>query len=223
MKTYWSIPGPSKAPRSSCIAFNKYDGSNIRSEWTPKRGWYKFGTKKRLFDETDQEYGRSIGIFQQTLAEGLERVFRDNKQYRSIEKATVFAEFFGPSSFAGWHDFTEQFELVLIDVEIHKKGFVLPRDFVQDFGHLKSAPVIYEGNFSKEFVRDVLEGKYPVYEGVVAKGIIHGKKSSDQHGLWYAKAKTQQWLDDLKKKAELIPQFKQILIENELEQIEVIE
>ena len=27
------------------IGFDKLDGSNIRCEWSRKRGWYKFGTK----------------------------------------------------------------------------------------------------------------------------------------------------------------------------------
>ena len=39
------------------------------------------------------------------------------------------------------------------------------------FGDLpQAAEVIYQGNLSIQFIRDVQEGKYPVIEGVVAKG-----------------------------------------------------
>jgi hypothetical protein len=30
--------------------------------------------------------------------------------------------------------------------------------------------VVYDGNLNKQFIADVREGKYPVVEGVVAKG-----------------------------------------------------
>ncbi len=41
MLAYPEIPGPAKAPLGRpCIAFAKYDGSNLRFEWTPKRGWH---------------------------------------------------------------------------------------------------------------------------------------------------------------------------------------
>lgn len=57
MKDYPSIPGSSKAPQLPCIAFKKYDGSNIRAEWSKKRGWYKFGTRTQLIDKTDLVFG----------------------------------------------------------------------------------------------------------------------------------------------------------------------
>lgn len=111
MKTYWEIPGPSKMPQSACIAFDKLDGSNLRFEWNRKRGWNKFGTRRRLMDETDPEYGSAIQLFQETLAEGIEKVLKDEKAYRGVERVTAFAEFYGPSSFAGWHDWNEPKQL----------------------------------------------------------------------------------------------------------------
>lgn len=218
MKSYPSIPGPSKAPQSPCIAFYKYDGSNLRFEYSRKRGWWKFGTRRRLFDENDPEYGGAIELFRETYADGLERVFKFEKTYRGIEKATVFCEWFGPSSFAGYHDWEEDHEVMLIDVEIYKRGMVLPRDFVNHFGHLKIPTIIYEGNFSLQFVQDVKEGKYEVAEGVVAKGVNLGKKKSAQHGLWLRKVKTLWWLNELKQRAQRDPQFAQALRENLAEQ-----
>jgi hypothetical protein len=218
MKAYPTIPGPSKSPQGPCIAFYKYDGSNLRFEWTKKRGWWKFGTRKRLFDANDPEYGGAIQLFQDTYADGLAKVFHDNKNYRGVETVTVFCEWFGVSSFAGYHDWQEPHEVMLIDVEVYKRGIVLPSDFVKDFGHLKIAEVVYRGNFGPQFVQDVKEGKYKVAEGVVAKGVILGKKKSPQHGLWMSKVKTLWWLNELKRRAQTDAAFRQALMENLSEQ-----
>jgi hypothetical protein len=50
MYRYPEIDGPSKAPHEHCLAFDKLDGSNMRFEWSPKRGWYKFGSRGQLID-----------------------------------------------------------------------------------------------------------------------------------------------------------------------------
>jgi hypothetical protein len=221
MKTYWTIPGPSKAPAAPCIAFDKLDGSNLRFEWSKKRGWYKFGTRKRLFDETDHEYGSAIQIFHDTYADGIVEVLKKNKAYRSVQQAIVYCEFYGPSSFAGQHVESDPKELMLFDVSIHKKGFVLPRDFINHFGHLKTPTVIYEGNFNKQLFYDVRDGKYPVTEeGIVAKGVLLGKKKNPQHGLWMSKIKTKRWFEKLREKAEHIQFLKQVLADNLKEQEE---
>jgi hypothetical protein len=219
MKTYWSIEGPTRtAPKSHCIAFDKLDGSNLRFEWSRKRGWWKFGTRRRLFDENDHEYGKAISVFLEKYGDSIPQVF-SQKQYKRPEKTIVFCEFYGPSSFAGFHDFSENMTVTLIDVAILKRGLVLPKQFVDDFGHLDIPKVIYEGNFNKEFIQEVKEGKYSVSgEGIVAKGIILGKKKNDQHGLWMRKVKTQWWLDELKKRAEKDDRYKQSLVDNLKEQ-----
>ena len=82
MKSYRSIDGPSKAPQKPCIAFYKYDGSNLRFEWSKKRNWYKFGTRRRLFDESDDKYGQAIPMFLERLAPGLEKVFKKKSNSR---------------------------------------------------------------------------------------------------------------------------------------------
>lgn len=218
MKQYWQIPGPSKAPQGLCVAFYKYDGSNIRAEWTKKRGWYKFGSKHVLLDETNEILGPSIEVFKRTYGESLEKTFLDDKEMRTVENITVFFEFFGPNSFAGYHVPEDEKKVVLFDVNVHKKGFLLPRDFIKKFGHLEIAEVVYEGNFGPAFVKDVWEGKYNVTEGVVAKGIITGKKSNEQHGLWMAKAKTKAWIDELRNRAILNPSLVRELEDNLKEQ-----
>lgn len=218
MKTYWDIQGPSKAPQTYCIAFDKLDGSNLRFEWNKKTGWHKFGTRQLMFDQTDPNWSLAIPIFMEKYAEPIEKVLK-SKQFRAVEKVTAFCEFYGPNSFAGWHDFTDM-TLTLFDVEIYKKGFVLPRDFIKFFGHLDIPKVIYEGNFGRQLIDDVKEGKYPVTsEGVVCKGIVHGKKKSDQHGLWMAKIKTKKWMAELRKRYTESEMFRKQLMDNEREQI----
>lgn len=189
MKLYPSITGSSKAPKQFCIAFYKYDGSNIRAEWNRKTGWSKFGTRKRLFDESDPDFGSVIPLFRETMAKGLEDIFR--KKYRDDHNITVFMEFFGPNSFAGQHDPKDNKRLVLIDVSLYKKGLISPREFIKSFKDVDSAEVIYEGNLNESFIDDVRNGKYPVFEGVICKG-------GSGHDLWMCKIKTNSYLKRLK-------------------------
>lgn len=228
MKLYPSIPGPSKAPQLPCIAFYKYDGSNIRAEWTKKRGWHKFGTRGQLLDESCPLFGGAVKLFHERLGDNIAKVIRDHKDYRGVTEAIVYCEYFGPSSIGMYHNWEElktKGELKLFDVNIHKRGFVIPREFVRNFGHLEhSAQVVYEGNFNKQFVRDVREGKYDVREGVVAKGVNPANKGRAEHGLWMAKCKTNWWFEEIRRRYKEIDneeyrkQWKQLLEDNEREQ-----
>lgn len=171
MEQYPTILGSAKAPiGKQCIAFYKYDGSNLRWEWNPKKGWHKFGTRHELFDASNPLFGQAIPIFLNTV--GDEIVERVKKIDKHIHRITAFTEFFGPSSFTGTHKLDEQKELKLFDIYLFKQGMMLSKDFVKTFGDLPySAQVIYNGTLNKEFISDVRMGKYPVIEGVVAKGI----------------------------------------------------
>lgn len=202
MKEYPTIQGPNKAPRSRCIAFYKYDGSNIRLEWSKKRGFYKFGSKKVLIDRTD-ELGEAIDLFLETYGNDLEKIFLTHKMFRGCQLVTIFCEFFGENSFAGQHEPDDSKEIILLDINIHKKGIMLPSDFIKVFGHLKIPEIVYEGNFTNQFVKDVKNGMYPVREGIVAKGSLPNRKRN--HSLWMAKCKTKWWMDRLRTKAEKRP------------------
>jgi len=223
MKTYWEIQGPNKAPQGPCIAFYKYDGSNIRVEWSRKKGlacpWVKFGSRNVLIDGT-HPLGAAINVFFDTYGEDLDKAIRKNKLFNGVKIVTVFCEYYGPNSFAGLHEDGDDMKVTLFDVNLHKKGFLLPRDFLKCFGHLDIAEVVYEGNFGPEFVKDVRDGKYPVKEGVVAKGVRAGKKNP-QHSLWMAKAKTKWWMDTLKQKSRESDVFRQALADNMKEQGEM--
>lgn len=191
MYQYPSIPGPSKAPHLPCIAFYKYDGSNLRFEYSRKRGWYKFGTRRRLFDHTDEEFGQAISIFRETLAPGIEAIVSKDKVMSNAGHVTAFCEFFGQNSFAGNHEAGDPKELILIDFHVHKKGLMAPREFVNTFGGLKSAKVVYDGVLNQTLIDDVRRNAYGLKEGVVCKG-------GSGHGLWMCKIKTNEYLEKIK-------------------------
>lgn len=221
MKSYPSISGPNKAPQGPCIAFYKYDGSNIRVEWSYKKGWYKFGSRNVLLDESTPILGQAIRVFLETYGDALAKVFVDNKNYRDhirANGATVFCEFFGPTSFAGVHSEDDPKQVVLFDVNINKRGFVLPRDFIRDFGHLRIPEVVYEGNFNNQFVNAIRVGEFPVVEGIVAKGVNAKNNKNPQHGLWMAKVKTAHWISELKNRLSHLPEFRKVYEDNLKEQ-----
>jgi hypothetical protein len=171
MLSYPSIDGSSKAPLGKpCMAFYKYDGSNLRFEWQPKQGWYKFGTRTQLFNATSPTFGPAIPRFVNTM--GADIVARVRDEYRGMQRIVAFCEWFGPNSFAGIHtDPYDKMELRLIDTSLYKRGFMRPRDFWKMFRDMPTcAQLIYDGNLNQSFIDDVRRGCYPVWEGVVAKG-----------------------------------------------------
>lgn len=191
MKEYWSIPHSAKAPREHCFAFYKHDGSNLRFEWHKKRKWNKQGTRHQLFDASHNVFGKAIGIFEEKYSEGIEKVLVDN--YRGIEEAVVFCEFEGPNSFAGIHEPDDKHDLILFDVNVHKKGIIDPKTFIKQFEHLHIPKLVYEGNLNELFIQQVRHNKLEVEldEGVVCKG-------GSGHKLWMAKIKTLAYLEKLK-------------------------
>ena len=82
MKAYPKIPGSKNCPSDHCIAFEKYDGSNLRWEWSKKRGFYKFGTRRRLFDHTDTVFSEAIPIFMNKYSKDLDVLFKKHKELR---------------------------------------------------------------------------------------------------------------------------------------------
>lgn len=190
MLSYPSIPSYKQTVIGEpCIAFYKYDGSNLRWEWTPKKGWFKFGTRNHLFDGSSVPYNQAIPIFFDTMADDIVAQVR-NEESRKVERIVAFTEFFGPSSFAGWHEEKEEKELVLFDVSVYKKGFYPAKKFVEMFNQFPfMADVVYQGNMNYPFINDVRMGKYALNEGVVCKGFD-----------WSCKIKTQAFLDRLKNK-----------------------
>jgi len=177
-------------------AFDKLDGSNIRAEWNPKRGWYKFGTRNIMIDERDLQFGEAITLFLNKYGDSLPKVFRTNKSYKRIESFLVFAEYFGDESFAGRHIDSDPKDIILFDVDQYKHGFVTPKNFIEDFGHLHIPDIIYKGKYTMDFVQDIRNNKYKLKEGVIVKGISKTKKQKDE--IWMVKVKTIDWIQKVK-------------------------
>ena len=188
MKDYPSIPRSTGQDfrEFDAYVFDKLDGSNLRWEWARKSGWYKHGTRTRLFDETDEVFGGAIAIFQRTLAEPLIKIARDERWERMI----VFTEFWGPRSFAGLHEPEDEKQLTLFDVNPYKKGILGPKQFLKLFGHLNVPRFLGTRRWTRGFVEHVRHGEISdiTEEGVVGKG-------GEGHKLVMAKAKTQKWID----------------------------
>jgi hypothetical protein len=197
MKEYPSIPSasdilarPDDYLGRPFVAFDKLDGSNIRAEWDHKKGWHRFGSRRRLLDPSVPFLGEAIRLILDGYGDGLARAFADYPLSRRPREATVYFEFLGPHSFAGIHDpaelgvpANEPFRVVLIDVNLHRRGLVCADEFVQRFGHLGIPRVVHRGVLTREFVADVRAGRYGDGEGVICKG-------GEAHGRWMAKVKT---------------------------------
>ena len=202
MLHYPKIPGSRHAPAGRCVAFEKYDGTNLHWDWDRDFGWHAFGTRRDEFNLTDagcalftQRHAhlrQCVAVFRATLADGLERVFREHPAYVGYPSFQAFTEFFGPNSFAGLHKEDDPKELRLFDVWAEPFGMIGPRQFVQDFGHLPSARVVYEGRLTGQFAEDVRAGRYGVAEGVVCKG---GTGGAD---VWMVKVKTRAYQERLR-------------------------
>jgi len=194
MKEYPTIPGVAKSPRDYCLAFYKYDGSNLRFEWSKKNGWNKFGTRHRLFDETDEVFAPAIEIFNRMIAPQIDPILK--KEFREAQEFTAYCEFFGDESFSGQHKIDDKTkQLVLFDVNVHKRGFIEPRAFYKLFGGLDiAAKLVYEGDINEEFIQMVRTNTLPgvnLNEGVICKG-------GTKHDRWMTKIKTNQYLEKLK-------------------------
>ena len=196
MIEYPSMRNLSKSPRDYCIAFDKLDGSNIRVKYNKKQGFNLFGSRTRLFDSSDLQFGEAISLFNNTLREPLQEIYND-KQFKDIKEIITFFEFFGPNSFAGYHQQTDVKQLIPIDILIlYKKNiseFMLPQDFINLLdGKLEIPKVIYSGKLNDIFINDVKSNKYNLNEGVVCKGTVY---RGDYAGkVWMTKIKTLDYL-----------------------------
>lgn len=202
MLLYPKIGTSGSAPMDRCIAFEKYDGTNLHFDWDRDFGWHAYGTRRdgfnllpegiAAFNAAHPGLESCVAIFQSTLAEGLDRIFRSVERYQGWASLRVFAEFLGPNSFAGMHRATDLHELRLFDVQAEGYGFIDPWSFVEDFSTLPIARVVYRGKLTGKFVHEVREGKYDVNEGVIAKGGTGGQD------VWMCKIKTLAYLERLR-------------------------
>jgi hypothetical protein len=191
MKEYPSITNiPVKS--EYVYVFDKLDGSNIRAEWSKKKGFYKFGTRHRLMDRSEPILGKAVDLILEDFSEPLSKIFREDKP----EKAMAFFEFLGPNSFAGTHDPHDEHKVVLLDVS-YKKGLLEASDFLKKFQYLAIPACLHFGKINQEFIDKVKSGTLEgmTFEGVVAKG----KYVSPGLPLMF-KIKNKTWIDKVRAK-----------------------
>lgn len=203
MKSYPSIPrstGMTFQEISGAYVFDKLDGSNLRFEWSRKRKqWAKFGTRTRLFDENDWQFGRAIKIFENALAEPIAKIAVEQRW----ESVIVFTEHWGPSSFAGCHhdaqnqplDPDNQMHVDLIDVAPYKQGMLGPAEYLKLFDGLPMAKFLGRVNWTRGFVDRVWNGDVA---GVTCEGVVGKAGHGKTHDIVMAKAKTRAWVDMVK-------------------------
>lgn len=180
------------------VAFDKLDGSNLRFEYSQKRGFYKFGTRNMMIDENTEDFGFAINLFKEKYEESLTKIFK-SKTYRDTLSFVCFAELLGSKSSFGQHSFNDDiFDITLFDVSGHKKGMVSPNQFIDDFGAAGIPRVVYKGNLNKELVGRVKNNEFDLSEGVICKGVTTSKKGFDN--LFYCKIKTDDWFNRLRSK-----------------------
>lgn len=190
VKSYPSLPYGNEC-HVPVIAFDKLDGSNVRAEWTKKKGWHKFGTRHRLVDKTDPIFGKAPDLIVNKYGDEIEEILRALKH----DKAMCFFEFHGPHSFAGMHDVAEQQTVTLFDVAPFAKGFMPPEQFLTAFSHLEIPKVLFQGIITPEIIDQVRTSTLPgmTFEGVVFKG--DNDKKTKMPIMFKQKSKA--WLDKL--------------------------
>ena len=191
MKSYPSIDRKFVFDRT-LVVFDKLDGSNIRAEWNHKRGFYKFGTRTRLLDESDPMLGGAKPLILDTVGEELGRCFKNNRW----ERAVAFFEYWGEKSFAGTHDPDDTHCVTLIDVAPYLQGMLSPHKFINIFSGFDTPRVLHVGELSADLIDRVKDGSLEgmTYEGVVCKYEHPKLKSSEMF-----KIKSRAWLADLRK------------------------
>jgi len=201
MKEYPSIPDRING-ELDIIAFNKLDGSNIRVEWSQKNGFYKFGTRHRLLDPKSKYFGGAYLLFKEHWEKILPSIFIKQKWIGKTMRVICFFEYHGSNSFAGWHPGDKDPKLTLIDVNIHKRGILPPKDFIKIFGHLNIPKVLYRGKANKTFIEAIRNSEIEdmSFEGVVCKAGNPSKKKTAKPIMF--KIKSQAWFDRLHKYCE---------------------
>lgn len=193
MKLYPSID---KVPASGAVyAFDKLDGSQVRVEWSQKGGFFRWGRRHGLLDDSSPILLRAPNIFQVSGSDVvLDRAFRKE----GIESCTVFAEFWGALSFAGNHHPEDQHFVTVFDVFVNRVGQLPPREYLHltqaldGIQHGRSA-LLHQGNANSVFLASVRDGTLPgmTFEGVVCK-------APSKHDVTMFKVKSAAWLSRLK-------------------------
>ena len=208
---YPKIPENTNKFVNQCYAFEKLDGTNCHFVWTPEDGFHLFGTRRTQFSftkpgikefiQTHSELANVPDVFNDKFRDKLNSIYSRANVFNKtlITKAIIYAEFYGPNSFAGAHDELDQANdlqtLTIIDVSVNGKlvePILLVADYTEIY-QLDVAPLVYSGKYTGQFTNDVRDGKYPVNEGVVVKSVAHNE-------VLMTKIKTKDYLKRLEKR-----------------------
>jgi hypothetical protein len=187
MKSYPTIPHINhrlkfKLKGRDWLGFDKLDGSLIRAEYSQKKGFYKFGRRTGLLDDTNPFLKEAPELILEKYAE-LPRIFKKKKWQRVI----AFFEFFGPNSFAGSHQ-NEPHVVQLIDLSVHPKGFVNIIELPNFMDALYYGPI--NDDIKQRIIHSTLSGM--TFEGVVFK------RTNRRQQREMVKLKSNAWFDKLR-------------------------
>lgn len=188
MKSYPTIS--TKIKRTNVWTFDKLDGSNIRAEWSSKKGFYKFGSRNQLINESHYPLGEAITLLYEKT-DLLGSIFMKHKW----ERVVAFFEFYGLHSFAGFHE-DEEHKITLIDISIYKKGMLEPQQFVNTFEEVGIIPkILHIGMVNEQLITDVKRSALNnmTFEGVVCK-------YTENNRVKMFKVKSLAWLNKLRDK-----------------------
>lgn len=165
-------------------AFNKIDGSGIRAEYHKKKGFYKFGSRKRLLSDEQPILfkAKDLILEQQDV---VAKICEKNKW----ESIILFYEFAGPNSSFGNHIETDDHKVWLIDANPYKRGILSPREFLDSFSDINHAPLLYHGNCNNALLDSVRNG---TLEGMGSEGVVCKTKGKGNTILMF-KIKREDW------------------------------
>lgn len=215
MKEYNSIPrffDDQTLHGEQVVAFNKLDGQNFRVKFNTKgvnkNKFTLFGSRHTLVDEETEGFGNAVKFFKKNYEDVLREIIISNSSkkgiFKGVEELTLFFEWYGDNSFAGFHQPDDKMHLAMTDMFLKKKGYIEPNDFIDIFCEdyrIETPDVIYIGKLDMDFVNSIVnndwtqEGcQYPnVKEGVVIKRstLMKGQR------LPMCKVKTNWWINKL--------------------------
>ena len=192
MKEYPSIE--KVCVNKTVYAFDKLDGSQIRAEWNKKKGFWKFGTRRKLLGESTDEIWKEAPVL---IKEKYERDLHNMFVKERWQKTVCYFEFYGKNSFAGNHE-DELHNVTLFDIRVDKKGILLPKDFLKltKKNDIETAKLLYHGNANQLLVEQVRNG---MLDGMTYEGVVCKAQEYRTPGIPFMfKIKNLAWLDRLK-------------------------
>lgn len=171
--------------------FDKLDGSNIRAEWVKGKSFIKFGSREKQITQDTPFLGEAIDLIKE-----YEPAFTEIFTSMKCPSAIAFFEFYGENSKFGRHT-DEKHYVSLIDVSVHKRGFLNPSEFIILFPNkVPTSKFLHYGEFTPEIEKMINFGEFP---GITSEGVIcKADRERKSHPPKMFKVKTNQWLQDLK-------------------------